>query len=573
MTDKIFEGHFLQKLFETVDVDDLFDDDETNTNDEKLLKEQIENYSDSEQECEVSDDEYLPEEKKVKSDHYMGRDKITKWMKVCPGYSDISKPTICVPSTTEYGKEAKTVLETWQLFFSDEMLNIIVLHTNKYISEISSHSSRDRDARPTDIIELKALIGLLYISGLLGDSRLNVNELWDQNGFGVERFWLTMSKHRFLFLMRCIHFADQDIVREYHQKEKAIEIKEVMDMFVRACQLMYNPSEFVTIGEMLISFRGSCPFKQYVPSKAKRYGIKMFALVDSKTPYTKNLEIDVGQETDGQYRIGIPDAKNIVERLIKPISGTFRNVTCDKRFTSFELISSLLNNHRLTYVGGVKKNKKELPKEFVDTKHQSPHYSRFGYGKDTTIVSYIPENGRSVIIASTMHDTKTKSGSSKSQETDESDLIPFFNSTKEGVVIVEQYCSTYDVSRFTKRWPMIVFFSFLNIGAINSYLIYLQNNSNDNLFRRIYLKQLAIDLTLEHLKRRALQKNVPPEVRQRRKEVAGIVEDDATGSSLNPGVRKKCHFCKTRSKTRFYCHYCGKFICLKHSNFVCENCI
>lgn len=575
MSDVQFQGQYLQKLFESVEDDDVFDEDEEEIDikTEIIVKEEQDFFYDSDQESELSDDEEQPPEKQARRDHYLGRDKTTKWMKNCPNPRDFSGPLLFMPKTSDDALQVRTILETWTLFFPDEMLQIIVVNTNKYISGISSHSSRERDAKPTDVIELKALIGLLYISGLLRDSRPNVNELWDPNGFGVERFWLTMSKHRFLFLMRCIHFADQDIVHEYQQKDKLIEIREVMNIFVKACQDMYNPSEFMTIGEILVSFRGSCPFKQYVPSKAKRYGIKMFALVDTQMPYTKNLEIDVGTDSNSQYRIGVPDAKNIVERLISPITGTFRTVTCGRRFTSFELISTLIKNHQLTFVGGVKKNTKELPKDFVDTKSRLPNSTIFGYRKDTTILSYVSENGKSIILASTMDDTKPKTSSSKTQETDKPSLVNFFNSTKEGVERVEQYCSTYDVSRFTKRWSMIMFFSFLNIGAINSYVIFLQNNSIQNLFRRVYLKQLSIELTQEHLKRRAMQKNVPPEVRQRRMEVAGVTDDGPKGDPSNPNIRKKCFLCKNRSKTRYYCHYCRKFICLKHSNFVCGNCI
>lgn len=573
MSSEKFQGHFLQKLFESIDVDDLFDDeddensptkDENGSSDEKDLN------SDSEQESEYSDDEDQRPEKKVKQDYYLGRNKVTKWMKT-PINRQPAKPAVCIPSVPECGSSAKTVLETWELFFPEEMLNVIVENTNKYISEISSHSSRERDARPIDVIELRALLGLLYMSGLLKSSRLNVNELWDQNGFGVERFWLTMSKHRFLFLMRSVHFAERNDDKKNPDQDKLAEIRHVMDLFVNRCQVMYNPSDIVTVGEMLISFRGACPFRQYVPSKAKRYGIKMFALVDTRIPYTKNLEVDCGQESEGSYRIGVPDAQKIFERLIAPLSGTFRIAVCDKRFTSFDLMQTLLNNHQLTFVGGVRKTKKELPREFVNTKSRQIHSSIFGYREDTTLVSYVPEKGKSIIVASTLNDTNTIQ--SKPRRNEIPDLITFYDSTKVGVEVVEQYCSTYDASRFTKRWQMVIFFSLLNIGAINSYLIYLQNNSSEELFRRTYLKELAIGLTQEHLKRRAMQKNVSPEVRQRRKQVAGIVDDEPKGDTLNPNVRKRCFLCKNRSKTRFFCRYCGKFICLKHSQFVCENCV
>lgn len=49
----------------------------------------------------------------------------------------------------------------------------------------------------------------------------------------------------------------------------------------------------------------------------------------------------MGQQPEEPYRVN-NNPGSIVERLILPISGTGRNVTCD----TYPLISSLLHNHR-----------------------------------------------------------------------------------------------------------------------------------------------------------------------------------------------------------------------------------
>lgn len=67
---------------------------------------------------------------------------------------------------TEIAKNTKTILEAWSLFFPLEMIEHIVECTNIYIDlNIQSKFGRDRDARPTNIIEIKSVFGILYTIG------------------------------------------------------------------------------------------------------------------------------------------------------------------------------------------------------------------------------------------------------------------------------------------------------------------------------------------------------------------------------------------------------------------------
>lgn len=54
------------------------------------------------------------------------------------------------------------------------MLQNIVENTNKYISTIITNYKRERAAKITDIIALKALLGLLYFAGTIASNRLNI---------------------------------------------------------------------------------------------------------------------------------------------------------------------------------------------------------------------------------------------------------------------------------------------------------------------------------------------------------------------------------------------------------------
>lgn len=120
---------------------------------------------------------------------------------------------------------------------------------------------------------------------------------------------------------------------------------------------------------MLVAFRGKCPFKQYIPSKPAKYGIKIHALCDVKTPYVCNMEIYAGTQLDGPYKADqrYNSAQVVVTRISK-ISGSARNITFDNWYTSCPLLESLLCEHKLTAVGTLRKNKRELSPEFFSDK-------------------------------------------------------------------------------------------------------------------------------------------------------------------------------------------------------------
>lgn len=87
-----------------------------------------------------------------------------------------------------YAKNIMSPMECWSVFFTDEMLGVIVENTNLYNSKLEY--ARERRARPTTISEIKALLGLLYLAGTLKSNRLNTKDLWVRTRLGVERFWL-----------------------------------------------------------------------------------------------------------------------------------------------------------------------------------------------------------------------------------------------------------------------------------------------------------------------------------------------------------------------------------------------
>ncbi|UYV68304.1 hypothetical protein LAZ67_5003798 [Cordylochernes scorpioides] len=520
-------------------------------------------------------DEELPNDD---SEFYFGKDGVTKWKKTMWQKTQIrTRSTNIISQLPGPKSEAKSIESESDAFtkiIDNDMVQKIVDCTNAYISNIKEHFSRERDAKLTTVTEILALFGLLIMSGVKRAAHLTYKELWAVDGSGVEIVRAIMSQDRFLFLLRCLRFDYITTRKERKKLDKLAPIREFVEAFVYNCKKLYTPGEYNTIDEKLIPFRGRCGFRQYMPNKPAKYGLKIYTISDARTFYTFNFEIYCGKQPDGPYKkSNSPD--DIVKRLITPISGTSRNITTDNWYTSYKLSQDLLTEHKLTLVGTLKKNKKEIPKIFLPNRNRPKYNSIFGFTQNTTLVSYVPKKSKAVLLLSTMHSTPTideESGFKLKPE-----IVTFYNLTKGGVDMVNQMCGTYSVGRRTNRWPLCLFFDLLNVAGINSEIIFKSLNINSpRVPRRIFLKNISLQLFQDHLKIRSQLKNLPRSLhdliilhckKAESPEIEMSVESE-------PKKRKRCYVCPSTkgSTTQIICYKCRRHICQRHSLNICKDC-
>jgi len=55
------------------------------------------------------------------------------------------------------------------------MLEQIVKYTNKRLDKFRSSHARERDVLPTNLIEIKSVIGLLYLAGVKKSVHINLD--------------------------------------------------------------------------------------------------------------------------------------------------------------------------------------------------------------------------------------------------------------------------------------------------------------------------------------------------------------------------------------------------------------
>ena len=115
----------------------------------------------------------------------------------------------------------ETFDDTFHLFFDDEIMDMIVHNTNNKIRETLSrlrnnhptfiNSNENPYVKETDHIKINALLGFIYLRGLLGMNLQRVDYLFADEGHYA--FGSIKSKNRFKFLLSHITF-DNHIDRE-----------------------------------------------------------------------------------------------------------------------------------------------------------------------------------------------------------------------------------------------------------------------------------------------------------------------------------------------------------------------
>ncbi|XP_066982177.1 piggyBac transposable element-derived protein 4-like [Macrobrachium rosenbergii] len=210
------------------------------------------------------------------------------------------------------------------------------------------------------------------------------------------------------------------------------------------------------------------------------------------------MEIYAGKQPDGPFKVD-NSSISVVTRLISEISGSGLNVTFDNWYTTYPLIRKLLDEDKLTAVGTLRKNKREIPLEFLDVKKRGRRSSMFKFSNKITLVSYVPDTKKeNVVLLSSMHlDDKIDPTSGDDKKPD---IITFYNATKGGVDMVDQMAGEYDTSRNSRRWPLTVFYCLLNVSTINAYVLYSHKPEN-KLKRRFFIKSISMQLIEDNLKR------------------------------------------------------------------------
>lgn len=480
------------------------------------------------------------------------------------------------PSTKGNATRVKTPLEAWSVLFTDEILDIIVKHTNEQVEREITVMRQNNVRLDTSVhkvidkVELKATFGLLYYAGVHKLSKCKTINWWGIHSMPL--FKAAMSRNRFTFILQSLRFDDKDTRAERKTTDRFTHIREIWEIFIKNCMDNYEPGTNTTIDEQLLSFRGRCSFKMYIPSKPDKYCLKIISLNDATTHYMINAIPYCGTVTDRLEGESIPTY--YVRKLSEPLYNTERNITCDNWFTSLSLVEMMKKEHNLSLIGTIKKNKREIPAQFKNLSKDTPNI-RFCYLEKKTLLSYNPKKKKIVLVLSSIHQTgKIDERSGKPE------MIEFYNKTKGGTDCYDFKCHQYTTARKTSRWPVRSFYGMLDQAGVNSFILYNLNQFNAPLKRLDYLRELALQLVKPTLIKRLAKPTLRIGLRNTIEEFLDSrelpeemdIRDEFVDNRLPK--QKRCNLCPSSldRKTYYKCLRCHKAMCKEHVAKLCCEC-
>lgn len=146
-------------------------------------------------------------------------------------------------------------------------------------------------------------------------------------------FGETMARNRFEGILRSLRFYDPN--RTVAKKDK---ISSIITHCVENFKEAYSPAKQLSIDEALVGFKGRISYKQHIPMKRRRFGLKLYELTSS-SGYVLNIILYTGKGTVKGSKKGY--AYSVVHTLLKDYLGKGHAVYLDNYYTSIPLAKSL----------------------------------------------------------------------------------------------------------------------------------------------------------------------------------------------------------------------------------------
>eukprot|EP00079_Xenopus_tropicalis_P036071 XP_017949842.1 PREDICTED: piggyBac transposable element-derived protein 4-like [Xenopus tropicalis] len=370
------------------------------------------------------------------------------------------------------------LIDFFHLFVTEAILQDMVLYTNLYAEQFLAQNPLPRFARaqawhPTDIMEMKRFVGLTLAMGLVKANSLE--SYWDTTTvLSMPIFSVTMSRNRYQLLLRFLHFNNNATAVPPNEPghDRLHKLRPLINSLSERFAEMYTPSQNISVDESLLLFKGRLKFRQYIPSKRARYGIKFYKLCESSSGYTSHFLIYEGKDSQLDppgCPIDLTASGKIVWELISPLLGRGYHLYVDNFYSSIPLFRALYSLDTPA-CGTINRNRKGLPKDLLDKKLKRGEYYTL---RNNELLAIKYSDTKTVFMLTTIHDESVITEQRRGRPPKTKPLC-----TKEyskymgGVDRSDQIQHYYNATRKTRAWYKKTAVYMIQIALRNSYVVY-----------------------------------------------------------------------------------------------------
>ena len=464
-------------------------------------------------------------------------------------------------STTDDYEMVKKSLE---LFLTDDLLNDLVEFTNiraeeylrKEFDNLKPHS-RFRKWKDTNMSEMRRFIGILLLMGVI--KKPSLSEYWSTDPLISTPFFhsdCSLTRDRFLLIHHFIRFADYRNLGD--ERDLLRKIRPFMNRVREIIGSTYSPTSNLTVDESLLLFKGRLVFKQYIPAKRSRFGIKIYLICESDTGFMLNFEFH-SSKSDHNLFAEHASLLSLSERIVVHLSEKYLDqgyrIFADNWFSSVRLASYLLS--RRTYFTGTIRSNRGVPQE-LSTCATADKETAFATNGSLLVSKFCDKKSsgmKTVFIIDSynkpaLHAKERIIRGGERISIRKSSSMMDYNTSMGGVDRADQVLHSYDATRKSYRWFLKVGVHFIQRLCLNAFIVY-RNYGGKQSFEK-YLLSCSKFLTQAEnstssvpvLGKRSSEQHFPSKIEPR-----GHI----------PCPTKRCRVCYSNGKN-------------KRSSYVCDKC-
>lgn len=257
----------------------------------------------------------------------------------------------------------------------------------------------------------------------------------------------------------------------------------------------YIPLREISIDEQLMLHKGRLVFRQYIPNKRAKFGIKFFSLCDT-SGYLWNSEVYVGKSSvgdPGELCTSFGKSGAVVIRLIEELLGKGYHLYLDNWYTSHRLFEYLFQ-HKTVACGTMRKIRAKFPATFTSEKLQKGECVSVSNG---SIMALKLRDKKEVYFLSSIHKRETvltKKNDREGKPIKKERLVNDYNKFMGGVDKNDAVIGNYSSVRKCLKWTTKVFLHFLEEALYNAFVIF----SSQNNIRFVDFKTSVVNDMLEY---------------------------------------------------------------------------
>ena len=253
--------------------------------------------------------------------------------------------------------------------------------------------------------------------------------------------------------------------------DKLWKIKWFVDFLNEKFKELYVPYDNATVDESMIKFKGRLGFRQYLPAKPTKWGVKVWTLAESDTGYLHCFQVYTGRE-EGRQEKGLPTELSWICAVTCSaviLQCIWITITPAQNFCGIYISEELWPAEPLGLTI------KGLPKDLLPARvHLNRHESKVAQNDQLTFCVW--QDTKPVCVLSNFHDPQHVGYVTRRTDADRNQvqvprLLADYQLNMKGVDLCDQMIGYYLLHHRSRKWWRRIFFYLMMVSSHNAYII------------------------------------------------------------------------------------------------------